>query len=250
MNWLHFTFKEYRELIQKVKEDYTFEFYSNYDKKEGRHVLWRHDVDMSPHAAIKLAEIEAEEDVVATYFMHLHSPFYNLFEEDVVKCVQQISRYGHCIGLHYDIEFYQEISPDYPKWREMIQEEEVFMWDVFGFKPMAVSFHNVSLLDVSLPREETIWGDIHGSPVHGLVNTDSDYIRSNYEYCSDSNGRWNCDIHALLKRKPPRLHILTHPEWWSQTPMLTIQKVEKCIEDRHKYQKLYYDDILRKINKI
>ncbi len=79
-----FTTAHYRELLKLAKSKYTFRSYLSFNKSE-RFILWRHDIDFSPQRAQRLAEIEASEDVPATYFLHLQSVFYNVFENETAK---------------------------------------------------------------------------------------------------------------------------------------------------------------------
>ena len=49
-----------------------------------------------------LAKIENELGVKATYFLKLHSEFYNLFEKSIFEKVLKIIEFGHNIGLHFE----------------------------------------------------------------------------------------------------------------------------------------------------
>ena len=60
-----FTTEHYRYLIKTTKKNYIFSKYHNFDKKS-KFVIWRHDVDFSSHRALRLAQIEKEENVCAT----------------------------------------------------------------------------------------------------------------------------------------------------------------------------------------
>ena len=75
-----FTEARYTEIVRDAKSFYRFKTFD--EPCEQPHVLWCHDIDYSVHRAMRLAEIEAEEGVTATYFFLLHSPFYNLLEPD------------------------------------------------------------------------------------------------------------------------------------------------------------------------
>ena len=59
-NFADFTRCNYRNLIRLAKNHWEFRDYSQFDNTS-RQVIWRHDVDYSPHCALKLAEIEAQE---------------------------------------------------------------------------------------------------------------------------------------------------------------------------------------------
>src|SRR5690242_12696176 len=89
-----FTRENYRKILNIAKQKYTFKFFTD-DLKENNWILWRHDVDYSPQSAFKLAKIESEQKIFSTYFLLLHSEFYNLLEEEVTECFKKISKMGH-----------------------------------------------------------------------------------------------------------------------------------------------------------
>src|SRR5262245_2992730 len=104
-----FTLSNYRDLVRLARSRYAFRGYNDFEPNE-RLILWRHDVDMSVHRAIKLAQVEGEEGVRATYFLHLHSEFYNILEREVNGLAKELVSLGHDIGLHFDGHFYGEIQ--------------------------------------------------------------------------------------------------------------------------------------------
>jgi hypothetical protein len=72
-----FDLAHYVELLEAARAGgYRFAFFDD-EPREGD-VLLRHDVDMSLAAALTMAELEAERDVQATYFLMTRSDFYNL----------------------------------------------------------------------------------------------------------------------------------------------------------------------------
>lgn len=237
-----FTEFDYREMLKRVNKKYVVARFGNLFGENPMssvpHVLWRHDIDMSPHRAAAIAVIEEEEGIESTFFIHLHSVFYNPLEESVAQKINRIIECGHSLGLHYDTSFYKSI---YPKdlLTESIKYESEFLWDVFGIRPMAISFHNPSFLKSGIPHEKI---------VEKMVNADSDYIRENYMFCSDSNCTWRYGtVDDLMIRDYKRIHILTHPEWWTETEMPHLEKVKRCISGRVNHEKKYYKDIMAKV---
>ena len=72
-----FDLAHYVELLDAARDGgYRFAFFDR-EPRPGD-VLLRHDVDMSLAAAVTMAELEAERDVRATYFLMTRSDFYNL----------------------------------------------------------------------------------------------------------------------------------------------------------------------------
>ena len=91
-----------------------------------------------------MAEIEEILDVRATYFIHMQSSFYNIFEPSQYEIIEKILDKGHEIGLHFDHGFHTES-------RHMTDSDEIEKYAViekeiiekyFGIKNNTVSFHN------------------------------------------------------------------------------------------------------------
>jgi hypothetical protein len=239
-----FTEDNYRNIIKTVQKEYKFYSFKHArieNRYKEKHVLWRHDIDMSPHRAARIAQIESEEDIRSTYFLHLHSSFYNLFEESPLEKIYSIIDCGHEIGLHFDIGFYQQVMPDLNALL-MIQEETKFILDWLYINPTSISFHNPSLQKTDIPNSDFICG---------LKNAHSLFIRQNYTYCSDSNSVWNHNpLEDAIEDEHPRIHVLTHPEWWTDVPMSRHEKVERCIvgrcEDQRRRYNLLMEDVYGK----
>jgi hypothetical protein len=73
------------------------------NNKNVKKVLIRHDIDHDPWTAEKMAVIESENNLHATYFV-LHTAFYfkNKFKQTMRIC-KNIQSMGHEIGLHNDL---------------------------------------------------------------------------------------------------------------------------------------------------
>lgn len=234
-NYSDFTRNNYRCLLQKAKENYIFRGYRNYRDDE-HFLLWRHDVDFSVHAARKLAYIEAEEGVSSTYFLMLHSDFYNLLEKNVSNYVRDILSFGHTIGLHFDSDFYEIADTDTLEKRLKLEAD--FLSETFGVPIDAFSFHNPSAW--ALEQQEHIYA--------GMVNTYAAYFQSNVGYCSDSNGYWRYRrlIDVLEKAQDQRLQVVTHPAWWVDVPCSPRDRIVRCVEGRAAYTIKKYDADLEK----
>src|SRR5947208_126656 len=100
INFSDFTETSYKNLLKIAQSEYRFSRYIN--RLEGKHVLWRHDIDFSMHRALRLAQLEKEAGVISTYFLYPHSLFYNFLSRSVIDLVLKIIELGHDIGLHFD----------------------------------------------------------------------------------------------------------------------------------------------------
>jgi hypothetical protein len=216
-----FTRHNYRRLLRLAKDKYPFRTFRAFDKS-GRFVLWRHDVDFSMQAARRLAEIESEEGVTATYFINIHSEFYNAFERQVSDCIEDIVRLGHELGVHFDATYYgvnSEVALG-----DLVAREARIITESFGSQPAAFAFHNPTVFGLGCQA----WS--YG----GLVNTYAKYFQTEVGYCSDSNGYWRHrrleDV--LTAAAEPKLQVLTHDAWWQDEPMSPMARVERCIAGR------------------
>lgn len=229
-----FTRENYSRLVRLAKQTYVFRRFTDYSPSE-RFVLWRHDVDFSPQAAVKMAEREAAENVVATYFVLLHSDFYNLLERDVTNCVRRLVQLGHDVGLHFDPE-YDQVS-DEPALVAGLTRERRLLEEVVSRPVTTFSFHN--------PNERTaVW---NAPEYAGMVNAAASYFYTGVSFCSDSNGYWRRrrleDV--LTAASDERLQVLTHPEMWQDEPMSPLQRVHRCIDGRALKTKRSYADLLK-----
>lgn len=237
-NFADFTRDNYRRLLRLAKLNYNFTNFGNLNTDES-FIILRHDIDYSPHAARKMAKIEAEEGIEATYFVLLHSEFYNLIEKEITDYLREILDLGHHLGLHFDCKYYNIKNEEHLS--SLLCWECGILEEIFDRKIGVFSFHN--------PTPEILkYGDFQYS---GLINTYAEYFRKEIYYCSDSNGYWRFqrleDI--LRKADADRLQILIHPEMWQETVMSPKERIYRCIEGRAEKAKSVYEKILRESNR-
>jgi hypothetical protein len=234
-----FTRANYRRLLRLAKAKYPFTTFPEADLS-GRFLLWRHDVDFSIHAAEKLAQIEAEEGVVATYFVLIHCRYYNLFEREIRAKVQRILALGHQLGLHLEMEFHN--VADKAGLEAALILEQRWLEDLFGVKTQAFSFHDPNPFSLSFRADRYA----------GMINTYAEPFQSSVGYCSDSNGYWRHrrleDV--LTAATDERLQVLTHPECWQEEPMSPRRRVHRCIDGRADYLKRSYDATLQQLGRL
>jgi hypothetical protein len=176
-----FDLAHYRELLQAAQAGgYRWASFDG-EPRDGDLIL-RHDVDLSLHAAVRMAELEAEQGAAATYFLMTESVFYNLGSSEGRAAIERLRGLGHRVGLH-------------AVWPDATLDER--------FEPV-VAWHN--------PDPEYMT-----APVAGAVNVMQAPWFSPETYRSDSNQRWRhgCPHEELAAGAFAWLQLLTHPEIWA-----------------------------------
>ncbi len=237
-----FTDNEYRSLLRLAKANWEIINFPDYGKP-GRVCLWRHDVDFSMHRAVKLARIEAEEGVQATYYVLLHGKFYNLLEDEVAERLAEILDLGHMLGLHFDAQFYAKSIYDRTAILDKMEFEKQILQHFFNVDVRTFSFH--------IP-DAGGWINVDEQEINGMINAYGQEIKEKFGYCSDSNGYWRFRrLRDVLEAATDnKLQVLTHPELWTPEPMSPWARVKRCVDGRATRQIEWYDDILEKSGRI
>jgi hypothetical protein len=176
-----FSLEHYRDLLGAARAGgYRFAFFDG-APSDGALIL-RHDVDLSLDAALRMAELEAEEGAAATYFLMTESVFYNLASSEGRTALERLRELGHRVGLH-------------AVWPNAALDDR--------FDPV-LAWHNPD------PGYMT-------APVEGVTNVMAEPWFSPDTYRSDSNQRWRhgCPHEELAAGAFPWLQLLTHPEIWA-----------------------------------
>lgn len=234
-NFDEFTETGFRSLLQSLnRHGYRFARYG--EAVTVPHVIWRHDVDFSMHRAARLAEIEAGEGTVATYFVNPRCIFYNLLEPEVARLLVRIRDLDHEIGLHFDASAYDVETWTADAIGEALARERSILEAILAAPVRSVSWHNPDLSNLL---------DFDADEIGGLVNAYGRTLRRDYAYCSDSNGYWRYSPMAeVIAACHPRLHLLTHPEWWTPEPMSPSARIDRAIMGRARAVRRDYDALL------
>lgn len=231
-----FTLARYRQQIElALRNGFAFAAFNTVFPSAGKLVLWRHDVEFSPYTALRMAEIEADLGVKATYFFQLHSEFYNVLEKEVSRIVKQVQAMGHDIGLHFDSHYFNIASED--RLADCLAMDASYFNSVLGLKIRAFSFHNTTPFILACEQAEYA----------GLINVYSRKIKREFVYCADSTGFWRYERLEDVLNNPAthRLQVLTHDAMWSDTVLAPRQRVFKAIDEHALRTKQQYDAILK-----
>jgi hypothetical protein len=162
---------------------------------------------------------------------------YNALEQEVVDVFREIAELGHSIGLHFDPAFHgRDLERFLALEKEMLE-------GILDRCVEAVSWHNPSI---------GAWLDrLDANEIGGMVNAYGRAIRDAYGYVSDSHGIWRFRrLHDVLAAaEEPRLHVLTHAEWWVPEPMSPRARVSRAIEGRAARNQRWYDDDLEALGR-
>lgn len=234
-----FTERNYKRLLKIAKKRFDFEFFGTKSKKP--HILLRHDIDVSVHRAVALAEIEADLGIRATYFLRLHGEYYNIFEKQIHKRIERIVSRGHELGLHFDTDFFDNI-PNKTSLARHLETDSKIIEKAFLKRVNVFSFHNPEVWNVLRFTDDRI---------AGMINVYGNKTKANYRYCSDSNGYWRFERLENLLRNPEvvRLHVLIHPEWWQKKALSPQQRIIRAINGRADSVKANYIATLRKMGR-
>jgi hypothetical protein len=213
-----FTFREYEELLVETLSRFKVGGYDLLKKIDSLGVplaIFRHDIDMSPEAALQIAKIEAKHNVKTSYTVLLGGAHYNPFEKATNRLLNEIVELGHDVGLHFPCQDY-EMNSESEFVAKLAQEAKQLSYILSGKRVNFFSYHDPTQFALSLD-----------SPYYAaMLNAYSGLIRNAFEYSSDSNGFWrHRDWKSLLAEYPKNIHLLTHPEWWSENKASPAEKV-------------------------
>jgi len=231
-----FTLGNYSFLLKFAMKNYSFVFFE--DNIPTKSIILRHDIDVSIEHAFKMAKIEESLGVCATYFVQLHSRFYNTVDAKNYILIKDLLKMGHKVGLHFDTHFWgvdnERLLEHY-----LTQDKKMFE-NIFEINLDAFSFHNNDEFTLRCEREK----------IAGLINVYSKYFKGQISYCSDSLGYWRYDrLEDILKKSNvnDRIQILIHPCWWHKEVLAPRQRIMKIITENNNDLKKLWDDSLKKV---
>lgn len=200
---MNFTYDSYEYLLDLLKDKgYDFCNYNNY-KEFRKPIILRHDIDFSIDEALEFAKLENRKSIKSTYFVLLSTDFYNIFSKRANELLKEIMNLGHKIGLHFDEKRY-DIS-NVMDLEKRIEKEASYLEGVLCSSINVVSMHR--------PSKWILENDIQFVKV---TNAYSRTFMEDFKYLSDSRMHWKEDVLTIVRNlKYEKLHILTHPFWYS-----------------------------------
>src|SRR6266851_228193 len=221
-----FSYAYFRRILQAVKRG--FECHPIYEAPQilGANgtpkLILRHDVDISLPIACKMAEIEAECGLRATYMVMTNSLLYSLTDEASRAILRRLITIGHEVALHFDTSALEGNGNGKVTAIETeIDSAGKRLEDVLGLPVQSISFHRPGSFDGLLSH--FIRGPLF---VAGRVNAYASDLMG--WYLADSKGSWR-DGEPLPKLLDPAkslLQMLIHPIWWGDEHMAPEDRLE------------------------
>ena len=215
-----FSFDVYRSLIRRFIER-EYRVVPLIDTSRTHSLILRHDVEIELEAAARMAAVESDMGVVATYFVALSSPMFGTESAAFSRAIAAIAGCGHSLGIHLtpqealDIQSGRLVLPDWVS------------------SPPAASLHSPGPVDqidteyLSLVR-----------PVYEPIQ------RGRWIYISDSAGTWGHGdpLETAAFHEGRSIQLLTHPFWWtggSGTPLERMERLRERTTDRASAQAFF-----------
>jgi len=219
----HFNYESYRSLLELLRRrnmNVCFEDFPLHDNSINYFIL-RHDVDYSPKAALRMAGLEADMGIRASYFILLSSPFYNLLSEEYCLFPCRLIELGHEVGLHYDLKVY--IGFGEARLFDILRAHIEMLTKLAGKRVRSIAMHNPSSS-----------GEDPFRNLKEFINAYDDQYTKQIAYFSDSCGAWRDEsIHVFEAGDiPSRLQLLIHPLFWDEETADRYTRLDKCVENK------------------
>ena len=160
-----------------------------------------------------MAEIEAEMDMRASYFLLLGSPYYNLLSDTSIAAPRRLVALGHEVGLHYDVRSIARASEEPAA---VLAKQAELLSELAGEKVVSIAMHNPSTSGADLFRRSA------------FINAyDEKFTQDGY--FSDSCGAWRDDfVNRYAEDKlPENIQLLVHPIFWAEESQDRLTTLEQ-----------------------
>jgi hypothetical protein len=196
-----FSLKMYENTLLKAL-DYKYRFIQVRDVDQGitdNTIILRHDIEYGVERAYQMAKLEKKIGVRSSYFVLVHSIFYNPFTPENTRMLVEMHEMGHEIGLHYETYYFEDRGLD-PA--DGILHDATYLEKMLGIKIKSISQHR--------PARSTV---VEKLGEHYIDAYRKDLIYDLF-YISDSGCKWRNDnlYNSLGENK--KIHALLHPDYW------------------------------------
>ncbi len=215
-----FTIKHWQEILKNALAQ-GYQFYSFDDCMKNlpladRTILLRHDVDVSLQMATRLAEIETNLGIRATYFIRLHAHFYQPLTLESFTNLYELCEMNVDIGLHYERQFYEALGKNHV---EMLSRDAGILSSIIGKPVTGCAGHRVgasSPFDTATVKNAGLSYEAYAP----------EFVK-NRKYISDSARNWREGCLCQWLGRENHLTVLVHPVWWFEPAARKDQILER-----------------------
>ncbi|VBB43674.1 conserved hypothetical protein [uncultured Desulfatiglans sp.] len=231
-----FTIKAYKELLVAVKrQGFSFQtvelFMSQLLEKV---VVLRHDVDRLPGNSLRMARLEQELGVVATYY------FRSVPESWNEGIIQEIAGLGHEVGYHYESlttckgnleQAFNDFKLNLERLRKLVPVSTICMhgsprsawdskdlWKIYGYESLGIA--GEPYLDTDF--DEVFYLTDTGRRWDGWKVSVRDKMRQQKEWVEQGlvfHSTWEIIRAAKHGKLPDRIMMTVHPQRWTDDPV-------------------------------
>lgn len=202
-----FTYVSYRQLLESLRQTHRNVTFNDLPVSDrvSRYFTLRHDIDYSPESALRMARLEADMGVRATYFVLLNTSYYNLLSDECCEFPRKLIDLGHDIGLHYDVAVLSCLGKN--RLEETLKAHVAMLEHLAGASVRAIAMHNPSVGGDDLFRGHS-----------RFLNVYDDECVKQGAYFSDSCGAWRQETLKVFQSGslPDRFQLLIHPIFWGE----------------------------------
>lgn len=221
-----FTLYKYRELLQGIiKAEYSFVTDVDAFKSGKKVILMRHDIDVWPENALKMAKLEHKLGVKAMYYFRMKKCS---FDPEIIL---QIKNLGHEIGYHYEelsdtkgniAEAYELFKNNLNRFRELLPITTIVMhgralsrwdskkiWEKYSYKDLGIEFEPYFDIDFNEVKYYTDTGGMWDGDKYSIRDFVKDDLKIQVHTTNDFIDKIN---KGIINSK---LHLTVHPDRWN-----------------------------------
>ncbi len=191
---------------------------------EGPGIILRHDVDDNLERSCRMALLEYEMGIKATYFILNTAPYWHYDDNKFFNCLLQFQKdLGHEVGWHNNA-ITESLFTDLPM-KEIINQPLEAMRK-YGIKVISTASHGDPMCYTNNFINYNVFGfkangyEGYKGPVFELSDFGLEveaYHNKHTHYISESGGTWPDKNNEVIKHfleNNGRLQILIHPQHW------------------------------------